>query len=254
MRLKLKSIPRKWYLFAALVLAGLVLYLLCPGYSFSGLFTLGLAALIPAYHLLGMLPNPKLRKGLIRLLSAFLAVFFTAIAITCGMIVHSARGSDDPKADYLIVLGAGVNGTVPSRSLRERIDAAYAYLVEYPDAIAVVSGGQGNGEDITEAACMFRELTSLGIAPERVWMEDKATTTLENLRFSLDLIEEKTGARPSEAAIVSSEYHLHRAGIFAGWLDLDAKLVRAKTGILPLRLNYYLREVFAVWYYSIFGG
>ena len=250
----LKNLHKKWYAFAGLVLAGLIYYFLCPGYQFSGLFYLGLSLLIPLYHFLGNIPGAKLRRGLIRMLSLFLAAFAAAAAITCGVIVSSARGSEEPEADYLIVLGAGVNGTVPSRSLQERIDAAYAYLSDYPDAIAVVSGGQGDGEEITEAACMYRELVKLGISPDRIWLEEEATTTLENLRFSLDLIEANTGTRPTEAAIVSSEYHLHRSGIFARWLDLEPKLVPTKTRAIPLRVNYYLREVFAVWYYSVFGG
>jgi uncharacterized SAM-binding protein YcdF (DUF218 family) len=186
--------------------------------------------------------------------TSVLILFFTAVSITGIIIVSSARGTEHPDSEYLVVLGAGVNGTVPSRSLRERLDGAYDYLIRYPENIAIVSGGQGSGEDITEAQCMYDYLLGRGISPDRIWMEPKATNTLENLRFSLDVIEEKTGSRPSRIAIVSSEYHLHRAGIFARWLELDADLVPAKTVVPPLRWNYYLREVFAVWYYSLFGG
>ena len=249
-----KKCHPRWLAFALLLLLGVVLYAFCPGYSFSGLCCLGLAGLIPLYSLLARIPNSTLSKGLIRMLSLFLAVFVLAAAVTTGFIVASSRGSAEPEADYLIVLGAGVNGTEPSRSLRERIDAAYAYLTAYPDAIAIVSGGQGRGEEITEAACMHRELLEMGVSPDRVWMEDKASTTLENLRFSLDLIEARTGERPGTLAIVSSEYHLHRAGMFARNLGLEPLLVSAKTDTVPLRLNYYLREIFAVWYYSLFGG
>ena len=152
------------------------------------------------------------------------------------------------------MLGAGVNGTAPSLSLRERMDAALAYLTEHPEAVAIVSGGQGAGEDITEAQCMYDYLTAKGISPDRIWMEPKATNTLENLRFSLDLIQERHNIRPEKIAIVSSEYHLHRAKLFAGWLELEPELIPAKTVVFPLRWNYYLREVFAVWYYSLFGG
>ena len=101
---------------------------------------------------------------------------------------------------------------------------------------------------------MFRYLTAKGISPDRIWLEDKATSTLENLRYSLDLIEDRTGIRPAKTAVLSSEYHLYRARMFAGWLDLEAELVPAKTEVFPLRWNYYLREIFAVWYYTVFGG
>ena len=253
---KRRPIHPKWYLCAALTLLGLVALFLLRGYQTSGLAFLGLAALIPTYHGLSILKKsrPKLGRLGIMILSGLLAILFTAMAITCGIILKSSRGTPNPESNYLVVLGAKVNGTVPSRSLTERLEGACRYLTEHPDAVAIVSGGQGNGEDITEAQCMYDYLTGKGIAPSRVWMEDQATNTLENLEFSLELIEVKTGSRPEKIAIVSSEYHLHRAGMFAQWLDIDAELVRAETGILPLRWNYFLREIFAVWYYALLGG
>ncbi|MBR2048711.1 MAG: YdcF family protein [Oscillospiraceae bacterium] len=251
-----KKLPKKWKWFALLAALGLFIELCCPGYDMTGLAFLGVAALIPAYHILGLIQirHRTLGKGLSMIFTGLLILFFAAVSITGIIIVRSAQGTKNAESEYLVVLGAGVNGTVPSRSLRERLDAAHGYLTAHPDAIAIVSGGQGYGEDITEAQCMYDYLTAKGIAPHRVWMEPKATNTLENLKLSLDIVQEKTGVRPGRVAIVSSEYHLHRAGMFAGWLDLEAELVPAKTVVLPLRWNYYLREVFAVWYYSIFGG
>lgn len=187
-------------------------------------------------------------------LSAGLVILLCAMGITLGMIASSARGSVNANADYLVVLGAGVNGTTPSRSLRERLDAARDYLEENPNAVAIVSGAQGPGEEITEAQCMYQFLTASGIDPNRVWMEPKAASTLENLRFSLDLIEERTGSRPERISVVSSEYHLYRAGMFVRWMGVEAQLVPAKTTIFPLRWNYYIREIFAVWYYTLLGG
>ncbi len=243
----MKRIKPKWVLCVALALAGLFLMFCLVGYKFGGMFLLGLSALVPVYHVLGNF------KRLRRALSLCLIVFFTAAAVTGVFIVRSSRGSENPEADYLIVLGAGVNGRFPSLSLWERIRAAKSYLDTYPDAIAIVSGGQGSGEDITEAECMYQELTVLGIDTERIWLEDKANSTLENLQFSLDLIEAKTGTRPDCAAIVSSEYHLHRTGMLAKSLGLEPLLVPARTSYTVLRMNYYLREIFAVWYYGVFS-
>ncbi len=253
---KKKKLSAKWKWFAFLTILGLIVLLFCPGYDMTGLALLGVGALIPAYQVIGLLHahHRTLSKGLHMALTLVLVVFFAAVAITWSIIARSARGTENPESDYLVVLGAGVNGTVPSRSLRERLDAAQDYLNAHPDAVAIVSGGQGPCEEISEAQCMYDYLTSHGIDPSRVWMEEAATNTLENLRFSLDIIQEKHGSRPGKIAIVSSEYHLHRAGIFAGWLDLEAELVPARTELFLLRWNYYLREVFAVWYYSLFGG
>lgn len=242
-----------WGVCALLVLLGIVAWF-APGYRFSGLFLLGLAALFPIYHFLSKVQSVPLWKGVKRVLTVFLCVLFAAMAVTLGFLVRTGHGNDNPDSPYVVVLGAGVNGTVPSRSLRERLDAALGYLEAHPESIAIVSGGQGEYEDISEAQCMFDFLTIHGIDSERVWMEDQAENTLQNLQFSLDLIESRTGTRPEKIAIVSSEYHLHRANLFARWLDLDTDLIPARTERLPLRWNYYLREIFAVWYYSIFGG
>lgn len=243
-----KHIAGKWIACGVLVLLALVCIFLLRGYDFSGYFFLGLAALIPVYHFLG---NQRI---ITRMLTIILILFFAAMSVTGFRILQASHGTDDPQSDYLIVLGAGVNGTQPSRSLKERLDAAYSYLTEHPNAVAIVSGGQGDGENISEAQCMYNYLTAAGIHSDRIWMEDQATNTTQNLQFSLDVITDRTGSRPEKIAIVSSEYHLYRANLFALNLGLNTEMIPAKTAIIPLRWNYYLREIFAVWYYSLLGG
>ena len=238
----MKRIHPKWLLCAFLALAGLFLIFCLVGYKFGGLFLLGLSALIPTFH---FLKHDFLR----RILTALLALAFVVLSITGGIIARSAGGTDGPEADYLIVLGCQVQGTVPSRMLRQRINAAADYLQTHPDTIAIVSGGQGPGENISEAACMLRELTARGIDPSRILLEDNSTSTMENLRFSLELM-----APGATAAIVSNEFHLYRAGRMASQLGLDAALIPADTELPILRTSYFLREIFAVWKYHLLGG
>jgi uncharacterized SAM-binding protein YcdF (DUF218 family) len=225
-----------------------------PGYSFSALCLFGLTGLVAGYELLWLLKKkfPKTAKLLRRILTVCLCIGITAAVVTGCFVVSGSFGAGDVDCEYVIVLGAGVNGTVPSMSLRERINGAYAYLAAHPDAICIVSGGQGNNEDISEAACMFRELTAMGIEGERIWLEDKSTSTRENLRFSLALIESRTGARPESIGLVSSEYHLFRAGLFAADEGVEALGIPAKTTWVSLRLNYFLREIAGVWAYLTF--
>ena len=237
----MKRIHPKWFLCAALALAGAFLFFCLPGYKFAGLALLGLSVLIPAYH---YLKHVFLR----RVLTALLALGFVVLSITGGVIARSAEGTTDPAADYLIVLGCQVRGTVPSRMLRQRIDAAADYLNTYPDAIAIVSGGMGPGEDITEAQCMYSCLTAAGIDPDRILLEDQATSTSENLCFSLELME------TDSVAIVSNEFHLYRAGQMARQLGLSPALIPASTEYPILLASYTLREILAVWKFHLFGG
>ena len=146
------------------------------------------------------------------------------------------------------------SGTENPKSLAERIAKAYDYLSAHPNTIAVLSGGQGEDEGISEAECMYRNLTLQGIDPNRLWLEDKATSTWENLNFSLDLIEEKTGTRPTEIGLLSSEYHLFRASLFAKDCGVEAVGIPAKTSWVSLRINYFTREVAGVWHYLLLGG
>ena len=153
-----------------------------------------------------------------------------------------------------MVLGAKVNRDGPSVSLWDRICGAYLYLEENPEVIAILSGGQGTDEPITEAECMYRELVNLGIDPKRLWLEDEATSTWENLNFSLDLIEERTGQRPTELGILSSEYHLFRASLFAKACDVEFVGIPARTSRWGQRVNHFMREIAGVWHYLILGG
>ena len=188
-------IKPKWYIFTALIILAFAIILLLPGYDFTGLTLLGFAALIPIYSGIRQLKRrcPLPGKIAFASMTAFLCIFFSAAGFTCAVIADAAQGTEKPSSDYLIVLGAGVNGTTPSQSLQERINAALEYLQTHPDAVCIVSGGKGSGEEISEAECMYRSLTAIGVDPERIWLEDQATSTLENLKFSLNIIEQHTG-------------------------------------------------------------
>ena len=186
--------------------------------------------------------------------TVFLCAGVLLAGITKGLIIHASFGSAGENVSYLVVLGAKVRSDGPSLSLQNRIDAAFSYLTAHPDTIAVVTGGQGEDEHISEAQCMFDRLTAMGIDGSRIWMEDKATSTWENLRFSLDLIEEKTGSRPAKIGVLSSEYHLYRAGLFAKACGVEFIGVPARTTNPVLMVNYFLREVAGVWHFMLLGG
>lgn len=235
---------------------GAITICLFSSVRFTGVLFLGIGSLLVLFRLLMLLskPHPLAAKRLRLCLILCLCIGLTAAAITGIIIGKGSLGHPEENCRYVIVLGAGVNGSRPSMSLQERIDAAYRYLLDYPDAICVVSGGKGRWEEISEAQCMYNELTAMGIDPQRVWMEDQATNTRENLRFSLDLIESRTGIRPEEIGLVSSEYHLYRAGLFAQEEQVNAIGIPARTAWISLRINYFLREIAAVWYYTLLGG
>ena len=236
---------------AVLVLLAFALMAI-PGFQFSIILCFAFAAVCMLFYYFLKCPTP-LTMGLFKLMCIILILGAIAAAITAGFIVSAAHPYSIPACDYIVVLAADVRSTVPSLSLSERINAAYHYLNENPNTIAILSGGQGSGEEITEAACMYRELTSMGIERHRLILEENSTSTMENLHFSLDAAEAATGTRPTKVGIVSSEYHIFRATLFAKTLGLESVGIPAKTTWFSLRLNYYLREIVAVWKYLVLG-
>lgn len=159
-----------------------------------------------------------------------------------GMITSNAVAEPVKGADYVLVLGAKVNGTVPSKSLMYRINAAYDYLVENEGTIAIVCGGKGPDEGISEAEAMKRTLVSKGIDESRIIMEDKSTSTEENIRFAMEHIESKD----SKVVVTTNSYHVFRAVGIAkkgGLTNASGNPAGCVTGLIP---QDFTREFFAV--------
>ena len=246
----------KWILPVIFAATGVFLSNFIHGHKFLGLCCFCLAGLLICYFLIGILTRHHIVTGkVLRTILSCLLCFGILIFLGTEIIVlNASKGSPETDCPYIVVLGAKVNGTSPSLSLNDRIRAAENYLKAHPDTIAVLSGGQGPDEGIPEAECMFNELTKRGIAPERLWLEPRSTSTWENLNFSLDIIEEKTGIRPDSIGLLSSEYHLYRAGLFAKDCGVEAIGIPAATSWPSIRLNYFLREAAGVWHYILLGG
>ena len=238
--------------------SALALFLLygMVGYSFSALVCMCIVVIILFYKGLRLLGRkyPTDARILKRVFTLILCIGLIVVGITEAIIIKASFGDPLQHCDYMVVLGAGVRGNVPSLSLRNRIDAAFDYLTAHPDVTAILSGGQGEGENITEAQCMFDHLTAMGIPESRLLLEENATSTWENLNFSLDMIEAQTGSRPQKLGVLSSEYHLFRASLFADACDVEFVGIPAKTTKLSLRINYFMREVAGVWHYLLLGG
>lgn len=136
--------------------------------------------------------------------------------------------------------GAGLDGEAVTPQLENRLEAAYAYHLRNPDAPVVVSGGQGDGEAISEALAMERWLISRGVPADRILREEASTSTYENLTNAKALLDERS-ARPCRVALVTSGYHVYRASRPAKAAGLDASHLHADAEwyALPVRM---LRE------------
>lgn len=179
---------------------------------------------------------------------------FVFVLFCCGfvsfvaaqvLILHNTFASDLSEADWCIVLGGGIRNGRLSKTLQRRVDAAAGYLVRHSGARAVVTGGLEANETITEAEGMRRGLVEKGIDPARIYLEEEATSTWENLRYSMEIIFRSGGEPGKSVAVVTSEFHLFRVRLLAARLDIDIRPVPASTPwyVLP---NACLREYFAI--------
>ena len=136
-----------------------------------------------------------------------LAVGFTLFLLVQVSILIAASKTPPAGLDSLIILGAKVNGTQPSGALNERISSAARYLNDNPDTFCIASGGQGPDEGISEAECIRRGLTELGISEDRILLEDLSTDTSTNFTNSFRLLPESTRT----VGVVTNDFHVLRA-------------------------------------------
>ena len=109
--------------------------------------------------------------------------------------------------DYIIIHGAGLDGPRPTPLLAGRIDKALElWNKQHQHGKFVVSGGQGADEIVSEAQAMRDYLLEKGVSADAILMEDKSTTTWENLRYSLAIInaDRATGVDATSSAAVAS--------------------------------------------------
>ena len=154
-------------------------------------------------------------------------------------------------ADAVIVLGAGLRGERPTLVLQRRMDTAIAYLAKNQGTVAVLSGGKGEGEYISEAEAMARYFTQNGVSEARFIREDASTNTRENFLYSNRIIRERFGQGAS-IAFVTTDFHVYRAERVAKNQGIAAHGIAAPD-IWYISLNNHLRECVALWMYAITG-
>ncbi len=237
------------------LVAALIIYAVSFGEAFGAL----ILALVGMYFLvfgaLGLVTSSGwpgraafiLRRAMLIALSVMAASF---IVIECMILSGAHTDPDAEGSDFLIVLGAGIRGETPSAALTSRLSAAVSYCGRNPDAQVILTGGQGPTEAITEALAMQRYFISHGVSSERIIMEEKALDTIQNVRFSKDIIDAasaQNGIINPKVTILSNDFHIFRARYIASRIGLgNVTAVSAPMPYFHLRVTYYVREYFSM--------
>lgn len=200
-------------------------------------FLLIIAILHKKKGILDMVP-----KGIKIGIAAVILLGICIFVVMEVLIISKMNSKAEEGREYVIVLGAQVRGQHVTKSLAKRLDAACEYLDKNPETKVICTGGQGRGEDISEALAEKRYLMEKGIDESRIILEDKSTSTYENLKFSYEII----GNENADIAIVTNNFHVYRAiklGKYVGFKDVDGIAGKSDNRLL---LNYMVREGLAL--------
>lgn len=256
-------------LFCALGVFCLVYYCVIAGTAFSSIWLLlavffAAAALVCRYYdrFRDRIPL-RLEVGVITLVAAAFVIF---LVVELAMGVHFFS-LERQSFDYVIVLGAKVNGNEPSKTLELRLKKTLEYARVHPNTVFVLSGGQGEDEAFSEAQVMYDYLLERGIPDYQMMKEEQSTSTYENMVYSKLLIDRreelrltqikndlgKAGIRavPEElvtihVGIITSNFHVMRAKGIANRIGLTGSSGIAAESDPVLFLHFCVRECFAV--------
>ena len=194
--------------YAVLGVACVAFYFVCGFYSRFGLSIQWIWLAAGGAFLLAALstrhPLPQWLRWAWR---GLLAAALTLLVALESLVISGMAAQAPPGLDYMIVLGASVYQDGPSPGLTRRINAVMAVLDQHPDAVIIASGGQGKSEPVSEAQCIRDELVKRGVDPARIVLEDRSTSTLENIAFSRAIIDDDD----AKVGIVTNNYHVWRA-------------------------------------------
>lgn len=209
-----------------------------PANLLTMLFSVLLYLYLAVWPVIGGLEKGRFGTRLYMLISfcavyvlALMAVYLLSAALN---LIHLKKRRG---ADYIIVLGARVIGARVTPLLAARIDRGIELLGCNPDAVLILSGGQGPGEDIAEGEAMAGYAEQKGVHIDRILVEGRSTSTAENLLFSRELMEKE---RPG-VIVVTTAYHLFRALFLAKRQGLKCIGFGAKTKWY-FTLNALIRE------------
>lgn len=213
---------------------------------FTGMSVLGMTIGILIFLFGVFMPKVLCYLKKHKVIKALICIFLILAllwAAYCSIVLLAAGMRRTKDSDTVIVLGCQIKGERPSKMLRQRLDKAYAYLKENPDAVAIMSGGQGPDEVMPEAEAMFNYLVAKGVDPHRLYVEPDSHNTEQNMEYSAEII--KKEGLDTNVVVITQSFHQYRASLYAKEAGLNAYALNCKTnpGTLP---TYWLREMFAI--------
>lgn len=187
----------------------------------------------------------RIYLGIKIFMSCAMAFYAVTFVILVGYI-HLSPGAQpgtqaDGRENVYIVFGAKVKEDGPAKTLASRLDAAVDIMLEDSGAVCIVSGGQGPDEPFTEASCMYSYMVTRGVSPNRIYLEEKASSTRENILYSAELIRQME-LTDRQIVCISSETHIPRIRLMCSREGIDALYVKTETPMKVFLFTTWVRE------------
>lgn len=153
-------------------------------------------------------PGPLVAAVIASVLLIYIYVGFLLTGYTAYAFLYS-RLPRLEDVHTVVTLGCSLSGNRPTPLLRSRLDRTLRVVEHAEDPLYVPSGGQG-------------------IVADRILLEDRSTTTRENLEFTYGLLaKDKLPTRG--VVVVTSNFHVLRSASLARSLGYDWEVVGAPT-------------------------
>ena len=139
----------------------------------------------------------------------FVLLLCAEIALVSFIAIYGFSDNVNYNEDAVVVLGAGIRGDKVTLPLKMRLDKAIEYHYKNPDALIVVTGGQGLQETVTEAYAMEKYLVQNGVDSSKILKEEKATSTFENMKYSKEILDNYF-SNDYSVVVITNNFHIFR--------------------------------------------
>lgn len=182
-------------------------------------------------------------KGRLHIIVDFCIVLGISILTVCEFCIGLGAKESMPKElneiDYILVLGSKLESGELSNTLKARLNKAVD-ISEYINVPIIVSGGNSQENELTEAEAMSAYLKEKGVE-NNILLEEEALDTRQNFLYTAEL-----AGRESNILVITSEVHLFRAKMLAREIGFESVYGTCANTDLELYLYYNLREVVSI--------
>jgi len=160
-------------------------------------------------------------------INSTLSYFYTLIIATLYCNIKAAKHEPKYDKDFVIILGSKIkeDGTL-TPLLKGRTDRAISFGKKQlektnKEIYYIPSGGKGSDEVIAEAEAIKNYLLEQGIDKKFILVENKSTSTVENMKFSKEIISDRQ--KDAKVSFATTNYHVFRSGVIANECGIDCE-------------------------------